>query len=75
VHSGVATKRRRQRAVPHACWGNVKIIFTSEHIMEIARLSEILPGKTGTAAPNAPKAAPKEPLIGTRASVRLAPVK
>jgi hypothetical protein len=28
---------------PHACWGKGKIVFTSEHIAEIARLSEILP--------------------------------
>lgn len=28
---------------PHACWGKGKIVFTSEHIEEIARLSEILP--------------------------------
>jgi hypothetical protein len=26
---------------PHACWGKGKIIFTSEHILEIAKLSEI----------------------------------
>lgn len=59
---------------PHACWGKGKIIFTSEHIMEIARLSEVLPGTTPPNAPAVPKTAPKERLIGTRARVRLAPV-
>ena len=34
---------------PHACWGKGKIIFTSEHIAEIARLSEILPGSADPA--------------------------
>lgn len=55
---------------PHACWGKGKIIFTSEHIAEIARLSEVLPGNTPKAAPAAPKTASKERLIGTRARVR-----
>lgn len=32
---------------PHACWGKGKIIFTSEHIREIAKLSEILPDSAG----------------------------
>jgi hypothetical protein len=58
---------------PHACWGKGKIIFTSEHILEIARLSEVLPGNTPNVAPAAPKTASKERLIGTRARVRLAP--
>jgi hypothetical protein len=59
---------------PHACWGKGKIIFTSEHILEIARLSEVLPGNTPNGVPAAPKTASKERLIGTRARVRrLAP--
>lgn len=33
---------------PHACWGKGKIIFTSEHILEIAKLSEILPVSPGS---------------------------
>lgn len=56
---------------PHACWGKGKIIFTSEHIREIARLSEILPGgaesKQSTEQPLT-----KQRLIGTRSKVRLA---
>jgi hypothetical protein len=59
---------------PHASWGKGKIIFTSEHILEIARLSEVLPGSTPNGAPSAPKTVSKERLIGTRARVRrLAP--
>lgn len=58
---------------PHACWGKGKIIFTSEHIMEIARLSEVLPGSHPPAGPAAAKPASRERLIGTRARVRLAP--
>lgn len=58
---------------PHACWGKGKIIFTPEHITEIARLSEVVP-KTWPAVPAAPKTASRERLIGTRARVRLAPV-
>ena len=54
---------------PHACWGKGKIIFTSEHILEIAKLSEILPGSN----PANHRPAAKERLIGTRARVRLAP--
>jgi hypothetical protein len=56
---------------PHACWGKGKIIFTSEHILEIAKLSEILPGSNGSHAVSRRPAA-KERLIGTRARVRLA---
>jgi hypothetical protein len=56
---------------PHACWGKGKIIFTSEHIMEIAKLSEILPGSNASLAVSQRPAA-KERLIGTRARVRLA---
>jgi hypothetical protein len=56
---------------PHACWGKGKIIFTSAHILEIARLSEILPGGTGSPlSVNGP--AGKERLIGTRSKVGLA---
>ncbi|UZX02787.1 hypothetical protein F8G81_09330 [Arthrobacter sp. CDRTa11] len=55
---------------PHACWGKGKIIFTSEHIMEIARLSEVQPGSTSNRAPAEAKTASKERLIGTRARVR-----
>ena len=58
---------------PHACWGKGKIIFTSEHIREIARLSEILPGgaesKQSTEQPLT-----KQRLIGTRSKARLATV-
>jgi hypothetical protein len=54
---------------PHACWGKGKIIFTSEHILEIAKLSEILPGSS--ASPLA-VSRPAERLIGTRSKVRLA---
>jgi hypothetical protein len=50
---------------PHACWGKGKIIFTSEHIAEIARLREV-PVHSGSA--------PQERLIGTRARRRLAAV-
>jgi hypothetical protein len=57
---------------PHACWGKGKIIFTSEHILEIARLSEILPGSTGAPVPTRHQPASQERLIGTRAKVRLA---
>jgi hypothetical protein len=56
---------------PHACWGKGKIIFTSEHILEIAKLSEILPGSSASPlSVNRPAA--KERLIGTRSKVRLA---
>jgi hypothetical protein len=56
---------------PHACWGKGKIIFTSEHILEIAKLSEILPGSVGSSLP-VKRPASQERLIGTRAKVRLA---
>jgi hypothetical protein len=58
---------------PHACWGKGKIIFTSEHILEIAKLSEILPGSSVAHLDVANRPAAKERLIGTRARVRLAP--
>jgi hypothetical protein len=58
---------------PHACWGKGKIIFTSEHIMEIAKLSEILPGGSVGQLEITSRPAAKERLIGTRARVRLAP--
>jgi hypothetical protein len=50
---------------PHACWGKGKIVFTSEHIAEIARLREV-PVHGGSSS--------QERLIGTRARRRLAPV-
>lgn len=58
---------------PHACWGKGKIIFTSEHLREIAKLSEILPG--GERSPQ-PQEEPltRQRLIGTRSKVRLAKV-
>jgi hypothetical protein len=56
---------------PHACWGKGKIIFTSEHIMEIAKLSEILPGSSGSPI-SVSRSAATERLIGTRSKVRLA---
>lgn len=56
---------------PHACWGKGKIIFTSEHILEIAKLSEILPGSSGFPI-SVGRPAAKERLIGTRSKVRLA---
>jgi hypothetical protein len=56
---------------PHACWGKGKIIFTSEHILEIAKLSEILPGSTGSSL-SATGPVTKERFIGTRSKVRLA---
>ncbi|MGN7149166.1 hypothetical protein ACTHQ6_09270 [Arthrobacter sp. SAFR-179] len=58
---------------PHVCWGKGKIIFTSEHILEIAKLSEILPGSAARPLPVSGGSAVKERLIGTRARVRLAP--
>lgn len=56
---------------PHACWGKGKIVFTSEHIAEIARLSEILPDvrPSSTAAGRSNSSTR---LIGTRARNRLA---
>lgn len=58
---------------PHACWGKGKIIFTSEHILEIAKLSEVLPGSSVVSQAVSQRSAVKERLIGTRARVRLAP--
>ena len=55
-----ATSRR----FPHACWGKGKIIFTSEHILEIAKLSEILPGKAGSPLSES-QPVTKQRLIGT----------
>jgi hypothetical protein len=57
---------------PHACWGKGKIIFTSEHILEIAKLSEILPGSSTRATLPVRRPASQERQIGTRAKVRLA---
>jgi hypothetical protein len=57
---------------PHACWGKGKIIFTSEHILEIAKLSEILPGSRSSSLSARHQPASQERLIGTRAKVRLA---
>ncbi|WP_159734711.1 hypothetical protein [Arthrobacter sp. 9V] len=55
---------------PHACWGKGKIVFTSEHIAEIARLNEILPASPpSTAAHGANPTSAR--LIGTRAHNRL----
>ena len=59
---------------PHACGGKGKIIFTSEHIAEIARLSEILPAGNGTTNSTPVQSGSAGRLIGTRARVRLAPV-
>jgi hypothetical protein len=56
---------------PHACWGKGKIISTSEHILEIAKLSEILPGSNASLAVS-PRSAAAARVIGTRAKVRLA---
>ncbi|AMB40180.1 MULTISPECIES: hypothetical protein [Paenarthrobacter] len=55
---------------PHACWGKGKIVFTSEHIAEIARLSEILPTSQPSSAAQGPTQANTR-LIGTRARSRL----
>ncbi|MDQ0664748.1 hypothetical protein QFZ35_003246 [Arthrobacter ulcerisalmonis] len=57
---------------PHACWGKGKIIFTSEHILEIAKLSEILPGSIGSPVAVRRQPASQDRLIGSRAKVRLA---
>lgn len=55
----------------HACWGKGKIIFTSEHILEISKLSEILPNTSGhSLSPS--RRVTKDRLIGTRSKVRLA---
>lgn len=56
---------------PHACWGKGKIVFTSEHIAEIARISEILPGSNP--APDVrERSNTSTRLIGTRARNRIA---
>jgi hypothetical protein len=57
---------------PHACWGKGKIIFTSEHILEIAKLSEILPGSSPRPTLPVRRQGAQERLVGTRAKVRLA---
>jgi hypothetical protein len=59
---------------PHACWGKGKIIFTSEHILEIAKLSEILPGASGSPL-SASRLSGKERLIGTRSKARLSTIR
>ena len=65
LRDGAATGR-----FPHACWGKGKIVFTSEHIAEIARLSEILPtARPSSTAPGPSTASTR--LIGTRARKRL----
>lgn len=51
---------------PHACWGKGKIIFTSEHIVEIAKLREVPVHETPST---------QERQIGTRAKRRLTPVR
>lgn len=51
---------------PHACWGKGKIIFTSEHIVEIAKLREV---------PAHDTVSTQERQIGTRAKRRLTPVR
>jgi len=56
---------------PHACWGKGKIVFTSEHITEIARLSEILPDAHQSSAATSERNTGTR-LIGTRARNRLA---
>lgn len=56
---------------PHACWGKGKIVFTSDYIMEIARLSEVLPGADPAADSRQGNNANTR-LIGTRARNRLA---
>ncbi|MBP2266399.1 hypothetical protein J3A64_001863 [Pseudarthrobacter sp. PvP004] len=55
---------------PHACWGKGKIVFTSEHIAEIAKLSEILPPSHPASATQAGGPTSTR-LIGTRACNRL----
>jgi hypothetical protein len=46
---------------PHSIWGKGKIIFTSEHLEEIAHLREV---------PIHNSSAPAQRLIGTRAKAR-----
>ncbi|WP_416416464.1 hypothetical protein [Paenarthrobacter aromaticivorans] len=55
---------------PHVCWGKGKIVFTSEHLAEIARLSEILPG-SHSASEGRSGSTTSTRLIGTRARNRL----
>jgi hypothetical protein len=57
---------------PHACWGKGKIVFTSEHIAEIARISEILPGSSHPAPDVREGSNTSTRLIGTRARNRMA---
>ncbi|MGR0161081.1 hypothetical protein [Paenarthrobacter nitroguajacolicus] len=56
---------------PHACWGKGKIVFTSEHIAEIARISEILPGSRPVPDVRE-RSNTSTRLIGTRARNRMA---
>ncbi|MET4538341.1 hypothetical protein ABIE37_000096 [Arthrobacter bambusae] len=56
---------------PHACWGKGKIVFTSEHIAEIARISEILPSSRLTPDVRE-RSNTSTRLIGTRARNRMA---
>ncbi|MGJ0383706.1 hypothetical protein OD998_01575 [Paenarthrobacter nicotinovorans] len=57
---------------PHACWGKGKIVFTSEHVAEIAGLSEILPTPhPSSAAHGSGSSTASTRLIGTRARNRL----
>jgi hypothetical protein len=65
LRDGAATGR-----FPHACWGKGKIVFTSEHITEIARLSEILPASHTSPTEPGPSSTSTR-LIGTRARNRL----
>ena len=67
----MAARWRGQRTLPPRVLGKGKIIFTSEHILEIAKLSEILPGSSGSPI-SVSRPAAKERLIGTRSKVRLA---
>ncbi|MCX8453711.1 hypothetical protein [Paenarthrobacter ureafaciens] len=64
LRDGAATGR-----FPHACWGKGKIVFTSEHIAEIARLSEILPATHPLTTDHGANSSTR--LIGTRARKRL----
>lgn len=56
---------------PHACWGKGKIVFTSEHIAEIARISEIAP-RSDPASDVIERNNTHTRLIGTRARNRVA---
>ncbi|MFJ6536797.1 hypothetical protein ACIQH5_11235 [Paenarthrobacter sp. NPDC091711] len=55
---------------PHACWGKGKIVFTSEHIAEIARLNEVLPTPHPSSTAHGAGTTSTR-LIGTRARNRL----